>query len=985
MAIIQVWTGPRCQSGAEALGPLAQITSGRVVEAASGAQGPQLTIPRSIADQAQLRAGAWLWINHPRRGISEWPILTMTSGDGRALDTVTVQGGTIRQAVALRGTIRQVNQYGSITTAFTLPSQTPAEILRSRFFANLALDGLAWLTPGANDFSGTIALGAIAQWSRGQLLDAIEKATGYRFVFTRLGDEAYQLDLRDPSTLGNAEILLAPGGTVDTIERTEDLVSGATVVEPRGANGEALGETWWNVAAITGTGPYWVRLTDPTGGPVVIREDDQCNGWWLRPNDGLPLLITDSRAVDSSVQVASRTSLSVGTLAALWATQDGALPYEVASPSGVALRGRVVQAITAAVPQMRGNRITDPALRNALTGWERVNTSAGGADIFRRDDPVRQTIRVNGAVAASGTSVTVDGGTPNATIRFGDAMLVDGVSATSNAGVVTSATGTATVPLSGTLSATIAGDILLSWTRDGVVIGTATTNGTQSSGASSLVLKTLTATPQLTAADTLIRSGNAVRGFGVDAINYTNDTVDAGTILTITEVRILVEQLASNPFQTYRSETMQYNATVSADAPPGAVIAYTPTNRPPDPSGPELLFSFVDNITGSWTVSVPVATYTLSGTQPAWNASAQATATISGTLGATLLAGEFLTWLRSGSSLGTVQVTSGVGPSSSTIPLELTRGGTRILSGDVFAVPSQTLYSATATTLSGTGTGTIALRAATVPGLVDNALVTIQRCPDYAPEQFGGPLVLRLRGGATAPPATYLGGSDFGLYSPIFRVENPNPAEASYGVRFHVAFTTWGVATSQAVSCWYALWDVDTGARVTSGQLVFGTAIYSPGFGIATAVVPSNMIITSQTTSRRLRLSIHPGSNQSTNLGGYVFLRALGATVYTGPELSPFQTAALVDGGFSNQPWHRAQDLLDATRDLSRYRVQLGPVAAGADDPAKLLTAGGLVRLRSDALSVDQRFRIARLTWSLKDDDAIDIELATATPRLSEA
>ena len=141
------------------------------------------------------------------------------------------------------------------------------------------LDNLAWLTQGANDYTGTIALGSIAQWSRGQLLDAIEKATGYRFVFTRLGDAAYQLDLRDPTTLGNAEILLAPGVTVDTIERTEDLVSGATVVEPRSTSGDALGETWWSVAAISGTGPFWVRLADPTNGPDPIREDDQVNTW----------------------------------------------------------------------------------------------------------------------------------------------------------------------------------------------------------------------------------------------------------------------------------------------------------------------------------------------------------------------------------------------------------------------------------------------------------------------------------------------------------------------------------------------------------------------------------------------------------------------------------------------------------------------------------------------------------------------------------
>jgi hypothetical protein len=984
MAILQVWTGPRCQSGAVALGPLAQITSGRVTEAASGAQGPVLTIPRAVADQAQIRAGAWLWINHPRRGVSEWPILTVIKGDGRALDTVTVQGGTIRQAVALRGSIRTVNRYGPATRRFTLPALTVGEILRTYFFQNLDLDNLAWLTPGTYDYGGTITLGQIAKWSRAQLLDAIEKATGYRFVFVRLGDAAYRLDLRDPETLGNAPVLLAPGVTVDTLEQTEDLVSGATVVEPESATGDALGETWWTVVAITGTGPFWVRLADPTGGPAVIREDDQVNGWWLRPNDGLPVEITDARASDSSVQVATRTGLTVGELAALWSTADGALPSEVPSPAGITQRGRVVHSVSVGVPQMRGNRITDPALRNALASWQRVNASAGGADVFRRDDPVTQTIRVNGAVAASGTSVTVDGGTPNAMIRFGDVLLVDGVSATSNSNATTSATGTATVGLSAPLSATIAGDILLTWRRGAESMGTATTNGTQASGATSLALKTLTATPQLTAGDQIIRSGSAVYSFVGAAINYSDQTIGVSTTLTIIETRVIRERRVGSDVPTTRTETVRYTATVTADVAPGGIIGYTTVDRPPDPSGPDLIDWSAEPNIGSWSVPTTISTLTLSGAQPTWNGSAQATATISGTVGATIFGGERLTWVRSGVPQGDVQLTSGVGPSSTTLPLELTRGATRILSGDVFAVPSQTLYSATATPLSGTGTGTIALRAATVPGLVDNALITIQRCPDYAPAEFGGPVVLRLRGGATAAPATYLGGTDFGLYSPIFRVETPNPNELSYAVRLHFGFSTWSGEPSQSVSCYYALWDVDTGARLNSGFLVFGTAVYSPGFGIATSVVPTNLLISGQTTPRRLRLSLHPGSNQSGHLGGFVFLRALAATVYTSPELSPFQTAALVDGSFSNQGWHRAQDLLDATRDLARYRVQLGTVAPFADDPARLLTAGGAVRVRSAALGVDTPYRIARITWSLKDDDAIDLESATATPRLSE-
>lgn len=984
MAILQVWTGPRCQSGAVALGPLAQITSGRVTEATSGAQGPQLTIPRAVADQAQIRAGAWLWINHPRRGISEWPILTVTKGDGRALDTVTVQGGTIRQAIALRGTIRTINRFGSATTRFTLPALTPAEILRTYFFTNLAVDNLAWLTQGTNDFGGTITLGDIAQWSRGQLLDAIEKATGYRFVFTRLGDAAYQLDLRDPTTLGNATVLLAPGVTVDTIEQTEDLVSGATVVEPRGANGEALGETWWNVAAITGTGPFWVRLTDPTNGPEVIREDDQCNGWWLRPNDGLPVAIADSRAFDSSVQVASVDGLVVGGLAALWSTVDGALPNEVPSPAGVAVRGRVVQSVTSAVPQMRGNRITDPALRNALGAWQRVNPSAGGADIFRRDDPVKLVLAANGAVAGGATSVPVDSAVDangNALIRLGDALLVSGTEVAGNANVTTSATGTASVSLGSTLPSTLADGTLLAWRRAGVDVGTVTTSGTNSAGASSLALRALTATSQLASGDVLqktVAPGVTLSGVGGTFVNDSTVTIPNGAAIQFAG-EWLVPTTITLPIvgviNTFRIDSVEGSGTTTASTAPGGSLTFS-GGLPSVPAG-----AFVLSERAFIPLTIAPATWTLTGAPAAWDGSGESTPAITGTLGQTLGIGETLTWVRAGVVIGTVEVTATTGSGSSTIPLR-NPTATRLLSGDTFSLPSQVLYASAQTILSATGTGTIPLRAATA-GIADNAVITVQRCPDYAPAQFGGPLVLRLRGGATAAPTTYLGGSDFGLYSPIFRVQPPDPAQ-SYGIRLHFAFTTWAAEPGQAVSAHYVVWDVDTGARVQFGVLFSATATYSPSFGIATQVIPASLSIVSQTTTRRLRVSIHPGSNQSTNLGGFVFLRAVSATVYANADLSTFTTAALVDGSFSNQPWHRAQDLLDSTRDLSRYRVQLGTVAPFVDDPARLLTAGGLVRVRSGALEVDKPFRIARITWSLKDDDAIDLELATATPRLSE-
>jgi hypothetical protein len=331
--------------------------------------------------------------------------------------------------------------------------------------------------------------------------------------------------------------------------------------------------------------------------------------------------------------------------------------------------------------------------------------------------------------------------------------------------------------------------------------------------------------------------------------------------------------------------------------------------------------------------------------------------------------------------LGDVVLTANVGSGSSTLPLE-NPSAFRLLSGDTFSLPSQVLYASAQVVLSGTGTGTIPLRAATGPGVADNAVITVERPRDLADAQFGGPNVLRLRGTATAAPTTYRGGTAFGLYSPILRVQSPDPTTngGNYVVDTAFGLSAWSAEPGQPVSAFYVVWDIDTGARLQFGQLVTGTAPYSPLFTTTTHSVQLGPVGLSG--PRRVRVSIHPGSNQSANLGGFAMLRyvALSVAVQSDPT-----GGALVDGSFSNQGWHRGQDLLDATRDTNRYRVTLGSVAPLADDPAQLLTVGGVVRLRSDRLTVDKRFRVARLVWSLKDDDAVELELASLTPRLTES
>jgi hypothetical protein len=244
-------------------------------------------------------------------------------------------------------------------------------------------------------------------------------------------------------------------------------------------------------------------------------------------------------------------------------------------------------------------------------------------------------------------------------------------------------------------------------------------------------------------------------------------------------------------------------------------------------------------------------------------------------------------------------------------------------------------------------------------------------------------MLVRPSTAATAAPTTYRGGADFGLYSPIFRVESPNPTVGAGGYNFRLTtlVSTWAAEPSQTVSGFWALWDVDTGAQVSFGSLASGVVPFTPAFDVSTHTDPTSTILVPLTGPRRLRFSLHPGNGESANRGAFLFLRAVAFSTFLGSELLDHPTAALVDGSFSNQAWHRAQDLLDLTRDAARFRVGLSTVAPLAADPAQLLTVGGRVRLRSEGLGVDRAFRVGRLVWSLTDDDAIELELAALTPQ----
>lgn len=375
---VQLWTGPQCQTGASALGPITTWASARV-SLADGAP-PALTfsgVLRSELTAADAREGCAVRVLSPTRGVSWWVLAQIT--DAAEVDRASLRCVPLRALLALRGLVRVGSRY-----SFTPPADVSLRWLLREYVlssseltgprAELAEDGLDWLELRMVDEpSAPIVLPAFSGQTRGQVLATLEQLSQRTAVLVAkdpLGATGYWLDMLrapDPTTT----VRLVEGIDLLRAERTRDVQRAPSVIVPLGANARPLASTEWSVTAITGTGPAWVTLRDPspTENRWPIRENGQCVGAFLRLANGDVRQITDSRASDSSVQIASITGLAVGDRVGLVADADSLPLDEIVSPSRLTRTGRVVATqsavgVTLARQWARGGRMqdwTDPA------------------------------------------------------------------------------------------------------------------------------------------------------------------------------------------------------------------------------------------------------------------------------------------------------------------------------------------------------------------------------------------------------------------------------------------------------------------------------------------------------------------------------------------------------------------------------------------------------------------------------------------------
>lgn len=435
---LQVWSAMPCESGAYAMGGIPGWQSAQGTEARGTAPTFRLVCPTQNNGAAQyLAVGRILRVLSLSRAEQFWLVTAVDAVEGKGEGLVSVTCGSIRQLLATRGLVRtQGVTGGPWVYDFTPGRRLVGDHLTDYVFSNLSADNLSWWSAGTNEYAPPITLGSLSRARRGAVLDQIETQTGYffvpRLVYSGSTLTGVALDLMEDPASALPTRTLEVGGSITTLQQTQELSNAPTVVVPFTSSGTGMEHPAWEIGAVTGAGPYWTTLLDPDGGPLPIREDDQCIGAYLLTSGGTAHAILDSRASDSAVQTTANTGLSAGGIVSIVVDTAGRPLTELTSPSGLTgSRGRVVAEVTTQAVHAARNWIVNPLFDD----WSSVSapsnwTGTGGTfnvGEYPRDTPSTLTgLLVNGAHIAGAAGVAFKNALPDALIFANEYFIVGG-------------------------------------------------------------------------------------------------------------------------------------------------------------------------------------------------------------------------------------------------------------------------------------------------------------------------------------------------------------------------------------------------------------------------------------------------------------------------------------------------------------------------------------------------------------------------------
>jgi len=425
-AIVQVWSAPSCEAGAICFGSLTPWVSCTGSEAVGTAPSLQVSVPRHVADEASVQDGLCLRVLSQSRGEQWWYVTGVADSDGDAA-LVQITAAPLRHLLTVRGLVRD-----GATFAFQPPRLSPAAVITTYVLANLAADSLSWLSLGTMDFTDGIELGTLDRVTRTGVLERLEQATGGTAVLRPVTSggvlTGFAVDLLADPAAALSTVLLAPGANISALSRVRESTRTATAAVPFGSNGRAMQQTAWIIDSIAGTTPAWLLLRDPaSGNPWPVREDDQLNTYYVQRLGGTQAQITDSRAVDSAVQIATVGSFVAGDTVTLVQNTDGDPIVELTSPAAIASgRGRLVGTVDVATAIVERNYVLNPLVdtwtsNTAPTGYTTQGTIGRYA---RTAVTTTHAVNLDGAHAMSDTTIYLKNGPVGARLYAGEQIVV---------------------------------------------------------------------------------------------------------------------------------------------------------------------------------------------------------------------------------------------------------------------------------------------------------------------------------------------------------------------------------------------------------------------------------------------------------------------------------------------------------------------------------------------------------------------------------
>lgn len=976
----------KCIAGSKAICDLSLFSECKITESLDGNNSCSVTVPREFADKARLR-----YVLHTTDTIGfvrEFRISNIVYDPTGAM--ATMEAVAAHQDLATAGLVRDV-AYGFAIAAVTL---TPAQWINNFVLTNLAADGLTWVSAGTIEPTTPLSLSFVG-YTRLQLIREIESQLGCEFVLRRNGDTGYVIDLLTSVGSTATPLRVTYGRNLVGVEVTYEDSRLATVVQPTGdtpsgGTGPAdLKYNAWRVAAISGTGPYWVSLEDPAGGAGPIAFDDEVNGMYLI-NAGSGQAITDSRASDNGVQVASVSGINVGNHLSISRSATDDDFFELTNPAAVTQYGRAVSALP--VSGLRGERnfVANGGFEISQGQWNMANISLGNQPLFGwmvgRSETTDLSGNVNGAVASSTiTSLALKNLPANGWLRRWDLIEVAAETYTVTTETVVSSAYQATLPISPVLARAI--------TRFQVPSGTIMSYNAGSYfdadaavGASSVVMymngygSVAFATGDIVQVLRNVSSGNVMADgdFTVDGDGYVSITL--ATSLPTFADSVALKWDTCDPWINQGSGTFQTGGVQVISASGTSATLYFGSGY----SGTVVKGGF------NFTFSGRIAQQrTLTGTINQFPAGGTVTQTLSSAFTQTARTDGIMRWASSSNvsknsvsapedlfnaQLYNIRYTSISGTSITFdgktglyLPAFYPPACKTIAAGTTIVFSGQTFTVTTPVQASGTGTVTATITSQSTTGIADNAVVSIRRPANLLDADGGGSQCYRIDTAyntaptistpAAAGPTAYIG----------------VPSGGTVFVTASGAFTLWNRSTSAVtVSGTVVLVNKTTNAVV--GYTVTNPTTFSLAAG---AYYHGTLrLLANITTSGVYEVRIIAGRSTtggSASIGAYVRW----GMIHVGPEAA----VPYVNGSHANKLWKLANLSLAQKSvnprtlkcrfiDLKRLGVPVG---------TEQITLGANVNVED----VGMTGRIVSYTLDLADEANNEVTLSTIPKRIT--